>query len=399
MAVGKSTSRAPASTALTEPELGNGREVAPAELDRETRGIIGEMVATANRYPRTIKRFVDEAIQLVTLDEETAAACMYALPRDGKTIEGPSARFAEIVATCWRNLRVDARVVEDTGSMITARGTAWDMERNVLIAYEVSRRVVDKRGRRYSEDMVVVTGNAASSIALRNAVLKVIPAAIWRPLYLKAREVAVGNSETLSARRTKMLEYFGKLGAPRDRVFALLGVRGEEDITLEHLATLRGLATAIREGDTTLDEAFAGVEGGIAPPKRASDTTGTGTGTGPSAPETPSAAAPPADQGEPASTSAEAPQPPAAVEETPAPLTVAQITAHRNADQTRVWWSFGLSDGRKLWTSSSAIAQDAADAKDLGSRVLEVATVPEHVWHGHQYCARLVIERQPGQEG
>src|SRR5690606_22164727 len=115
-------------------------------------------------------------------------------------------------------------------------------ERNVLIAYEVSRRVIDKRGKRYSDDMVVVTGNAASSIALRNAVLKVIPAAIWRPLYLKAREVAVGNSETLSARRTKMLEYFGKLGAPRDRVFALLGVRGEEDITLEHLATLRGLA-------------------------------------------------------------------------------------------------------------------------------------------------------------
>jgi hypothetical protein len=33
-------------------------------------------------------------------------------------------------------------------------------------------------------------------------------------------------------------------------------VRGVEDITLEHLAVLRGLATALKEGDTSVDEAF-----------------------------------------------------------------------------------------------------------------------------------------------
>lgn len=247
-----------------------GSEVlAPLELDRETRGLIAEQVGTAKRYPRSVKKFLNEAQTLVTLDEDTASHCMYALPRGGKTIEGPSARFAEILASTWGNLRIDARIVADDGRMITARGTAWDLERNVLIGYEVQRRVTDKSGKRFVDDMIVVTGNAASSIALRNAVLKVIPAAFWKPLYLKAKEVAVGTTETLVAKRTKMLQYFQKLGAPTDKVFAVLGVAGESEITLDHVAALRGLATAIKEGDTTLDEAFAGEPGaGIRQPER-----------------------------------------------------------------------------------------------------------------------------------
>lgn len=35
-----------------------------------------------------------------------------------------------------------------------------------------------------------------------------------------------------------------------------LEVKGIEDITLEHLVVLRGLITAIKEGDTTPDQAF-----------------------------------------------------------------------------------------------------------------------------------------------
>jgi len=67
----------------------------------------------------------------------------------------------------------------------------------------------------------------------------------------------------------KMLGYFQKMGVPEARVLAQLGVHGVEDITLDHLATLKGLATAIKEGDTTVDEAFSAEP--IAP-RRASET-------------------------------------------------------------------------------------------------------------------------------
>jgi hypothetical protein len=84
----------------------------------------------------------------------------------------------------------------------------------------------------------------------------VIPSSYWRPLYNKAREVAVGNAETLADRRAKMLVYFQKLGVPEARVLAQLEVKGVEDVTLDHLVLLKGIATAIKEGDTSVDDAF-----------------------------------------------------------------------------------------------------------------------------------------------
>ena len=65
------------------------------------RSEIDQQIATAHRFPRSVKRFRDEAMAMVTLNESVAGQCIYALPRDGKTIEGPSARFAEVIASAW----------------------------------------------------------------------------------------------------------------------------------------------------------------------------------------------------------------------------------------------------------------------------------------------------------
>ena len=40
-------------------------------------------------------------------------------------------------------------------------------------------------------------------------------------------------------------------------VFKKLNVKGVEEVTLDHLVVLRGIATALKEGDTTVDEVFA----------------------------------------------------------------------------------------------------------------------------------------------
>lgn len=239
---------------------------APGALEQQIRGEVDVQIATAKRYPRSVRTFLQQAQEMATLDEETAESCFYALPRDGKTVEGPSARLAEICASAYGHIRAEARIVAEDERFITARATAWDIQNNVAVAFEVRRRITtsekkNKNGqtipsKRYSDDMIVVTGNAASSIALRNAVFKVIPSAFWRPIYEKCRQVAVGNADTLANRRAKMLEHFQKMGVPSERVFTVLGVKGVEDITLDHLATLKGTATAIKDGDTTVDEAF-----------------------------------------------------------------------------------------------------------------------------------------------
>ncbi len=228
---------------------------------------IDQQITTAKQYPRGIRQFLDEAKALVTLNEQVAQECIYALPRKerdqatGKTItkniEGPSARFAEIIAHSWGNARAGARTVDETGDFVTAQGVFHDLEKNVAITYEVKRRITDKHGRRYNADMIGVTANAACSIALRNAVLKGIPKAFWQPLYESARQVVMGDAKTLANRRSDALAFLQKLGATQEMVLELLEVKGIEDITLDHLVTLRGLATAIKDGDTTVEQAFA----------------------------------------------------------------------------------------------------------------------------------------------
>lgn len=222
---------------------------------------IDMQVATAHKYPRSIKRFRDESLQMVTLNERVAESCIYALPRGNKTIEGPSARFAEVVASAWGNCRAGARTVSDAGDFVTAQGVFHDLERNVAITYEVQRRITDSKGKRYNTDMIGVTANAACSVALRNAILKGVPKAFWEDMYQAARQTVMGDFKTLGNRRADALKAFLAFGVSEAQVFSKLGVTGVEDISLEHLVTLRGLLTAIREGDTTPEQAFASDDG------------------------------------------------------------------------------------------------------------------------------------------
>lgn len=221
-----------------------------------TRAEIDVQIATAKRYPRSIRRFQQDAKTMATLDEDTAAACIYSLPRGGKPIEGPSVRLAEICAAAWTNLRVGARIVEESDKWITAQGFCHDLECNVASTMEVRRRITGKGGQRFSDDMVGVTGNAAAAIAYRNAIFKTIPKAHWWPIYLAAKKTAIGTAETLAGRRAKAFEYVAKLGAPLAHVLKVLGKGAVEDVGLEELAALKGLCHAIKEGKLTVDQAF-----------------------------------------------------------------------------------------------------------------------------------------------
>jgi hypothetical protein len=113
--------------------------------------------------------------------------------------------------------------------------------------------------------MIAVTANAASSIALRNAVLKIVPAPLWRPIWLECKKAAVGDLKTLAQNRRQMLDAFQKLGVVVERVFAAINVQTEADITLDHLTELRGMYTALREGETSIDEAFPEIRPGQGP--------------------------------------------------------------------------------------------------------------------------------------
>lgn len=233
-------------------------------LEQMERASIDIQIATAKKYPRQLSTVKVLMLSFATLDIETAAGCFFTLPGrkggDGKPIQGPSIRMAEIALSTYQNLRAGARVIADDGKIITAQGVCHDLQNNVCISVEVKRRVTTKQGQRYSDDMVVMTGNAACSIALRNATFRVVPLALVKPIYEAAKKVAVGDAKTLVARRADALAHFTKMGVTKEKVFNSVCAKTVEDIGLEQLETLIGFANAIRDNDTTIDEVFNKVE-------------------------------------------------------------------------------------------------------------------------------------------
>lgn len=256
--------------ALVEP-LEREMSSALAPRDSDVLGVlsraeIDQQIATAHKFPRSVDAFRKRALGLVSLNESIARGCVYALPRDGKVIEGPSVRFAEIIQSTWGNARSGARVVDVDDEYVTAQGIFHDLQSNSAICYEVRRRITNKKGQRFNADMIGVTANAACSIALRNAIQRGIPRAFWDDIYEAARKTIMGDFKTLENRRQEAIKAFMPYGVTKEQIFELLKIGGLHDMQPEHLVQLHGVLNAIKEEGSTPEEIF-----GSAKPKPEGD--------------------------------------------------------------------------------------------------------------------------------
>lgn len=230
-------------------------------LQAINRSEIDMQIATAKQYPRDLQATLNKIATYATMDKETAEDCFYVLRRKGaggqeSVIEGLSVRMAEIIAGAWGNLRVATRIIGNDGKTITAQAVCHDLETNLAVCKEVKRRITDKRGNTFSEDMQIVTGNAASSIAFRNAVLAVIPKAVTKKVINEVKKVALGQSIDLEQSRQNIIVYFAKLGVKPEHILFYLGVNSVDAIDKAGIFELRATANAIKEGTTTAKESF-----------------------------------------------------------------------------------------------------------------------------------------------
>ncbi len=238
---------------LAKGEGGALAEITGAEIDKQ--------VETAKRWPRDLKSCKADLLELSTSSDDVAEACLYSLDRkekDGgiKYIVGPSIRFAELLVYCWGNIRWGARIVEEGKEFVTAVGFCHDLERNTATAIEVKRRITTSKGERYGTDMIGVTSAAACSIAQRNAAFDTIPDAVWRGIWERSREVAVGNEEQLRVRVDNAIRFFVKAGAQEKMIYPALGVKSKAELTLDHVAMMIGLRNAVKENLIAIDRLF-----------------------------------------------------------------------------------------------------------------------------------------------
>jgi len=253
----------------------NALEIVP--LEAITRAEVDMQISTAKRWPRTISKVREDMLTFATLDEATALACFYTLPRGGKTIQGPSVRLAEIAVACYGNLRAGSRIIAAVTSgdnpHVVVQSVAHDLEKNTAVTIEKRRRIVGKKEwkngkasghKPIDEDDINLAVNSCSAIAFRDAVFKVVPLAIVKPVMEAAKKVAVGDVKSLVKKRGQVIDRLRQMGVTEDRILATVECRKLDDIGVDQLETLIGLGTSIRDGEVTIEDAFPDVE--AAPP-------------------------------------------------------------------------------------------------------------------------------------
>jgi hypothetical protein len=193
-----------------------------------------------------------------------AESAIYAFPRGGETVTGPSIRLAEAIAQNWGNLQFGIREKEAATGGSIMEAFAWDVETNtrstkeflvphVRYAKGQVKDLVDPR------DIYEAVANQGSR-RLRACILSIIPgdmvdAAVHECEQAQAAGLGAAGPEVLK----NLVAAFEKFGVSKKQIEFRLGHSLDATITAEILA-LKRVFTAIKDGYSTAEELFQPLE-------------------------------------------------------------------------------------------------------------------------------------------
>lgn len=248
---------------MADYELLETEELTPNGLVnyQQDKAMIDIQISTARKYPRNLKKAIENAITVVTMDEEIAKSCTYSLQK-GKTITGPSVNLARILARKMGNMRAENRVIGYDATHVTCEATCIDLETNYGVRTTIKKSIVGKSGR-FSEDLIVITGNAGNAIAFRNAVFAVIDVEIVNKVHNAAKAKITGDlsDETkLIARRNKIFEGFKQqyhsMQLTDEEIAKTVGRSTINHITKDDIVVLLSFENSLASGEMTPESLF-----------------------------------------------------------------------------------------------------------------------------------------------
>ena len=179
-------------------------------------------IMMAKQYPRD--RFT--AVQKIIEDcgrKKLAEGAVYAYPRGGQTVSGPSIRLAEAMARLWGNLDCGIRELSRDDDKSVCEAYAWDLETNTRFTriFEVPHVRFTKKGSYKLEDPRDIYENVANNGArrLRACILEAIPGNVTDDAVMKCKETMTSKSgEPFVDRLQKMILAFQKFGISKDHI-------------------------------------------------------------------------------------------------------------------------------------------------------------------------------------
>lgn len=200
----------------------------------------------------------------------------------GEGVEGPSIRLAEAAARAMQNILTDVSAIYDDSTKRIVRVIASDLEANVTYTKDVTvnktvernkpmegRKIisqrVNSRGKpvfviEATDDEILDREGALASKAMRTCLLRLIPGDILEEAVQRCYEtMAKKDAEDPDGARKDMCDAFAGLGVTVDQLTEYLGHTLDQTNPKE-MKVLRGLYTAIKDGEATWAEAIASRE-------------------------------------------------------------------------------------------------------------------------------------------
>jgi hypothetical protein len=246
------------------PEMSNGFNapaVAPAgQKVAESKAVaqIQACMIMAKRDPRNENQaYIDiiEACKRHTLADQA----VYAFPRGGKLVNGPTIRLAEVLAQKYGNVHIEITILKQDADQTEAVATAIDMQSNYVVSQgfivphvrstkETKKKLTDER------DIRELVQNIGSRV-LRGCILRVIPGDITEAALAQCKKTQESSDVPVKEQIRNMVKAFDELGIKVEHLEKRLGHNLDATISAE-IVTLKGIYKSIKDGMADREDFF-----------------------------------------------------------------------------------------------------------------------------------------------
>ena len=213
----------------------------------------------AKRFPRDEVAAYAKAIQACQRPT-MAAKAFYAYPRAGKTVEGPTIRFAEELARCWGNIDYGIKELSQDNGKSELQAYAWDLETNAQSVQNFTnphQREVKGKMQTLTSQRDIYENNAnMATRRMRARILAILPAWFVEDCINECKKTLAGqNDMPLIDRVKKMVVAFQKYGVSQEMLERRLK-RKVEAMTADDFTEYIGIFNAIKGGESKVAEWF-----------------------------------------------------------------------------------------------------------------------------------------------
>ncbi len=204
----------------------------------------------AKKYPRDQHKAYSNVITMCQRPF-LAEQSMYAYPRGGQLVEGPSIRLAEALGQAWGNIECGVKELSQANRISVAEAYAIDLETNTRVTkiFHVPHHRDTRKGRKTltdSRDIYELVANQGAR-RLRACILAVIPGDVIEAAVAQCRKTLESSDIPVQDQVRKMITAFDSYGVKTAHIEKFLGHNLDAIIPAE-IVKLKSVYKSIKDG-------------------------------------------------------------------------------------------------------------------------------------------------------